>query len=253
VRIDGAAYSESGISSTFDRAEDFALDLQIGGDGILYGTTEALYSGAASTTTERGSLTINNAGEIASSEEGAVNLFWARDMQVTNSGTISTSSGGGGLFKSAVTFFQGENATLVNSGLIERSNLVGAQASGAAAVSFTNLTENVDLHNTGTITSLLTAIFSSATLSERVTNAGSVNGNLLLSGIGGDLFNSGLIDGDVNANGGDDDVQNIGTIVGDVDLGDGGASMWPKGPDTYQAKSRAGSETTQSFPEPRMI
>lgn len=198
----GAVDLNSSVQTPFD------YSIRIGATGeVVSDSLQALYVGAGSdlmdTTGNR--ISLINDGRITGLGNGGAFLFAAETASVVNGGTIETLSRGDG-FNAALYFFAVQTASVINSGTIRSTALSPAPDGGA--VYFGQNSGTLTLVNHGTIFSPARAIVSDATLSDRVSNFGTIAGDVALSdGAQSVLFNAGDILGSVDLRGGNDSYR----------------------------------------------
>ncbi|SPH20840.1 Leukotoxin [Ascidiaceihabitans donghaensis] len=198
---------------------DFEVSLSIGNDATITTNTNLSFFGVlatGSTYLQDGSeFRFNNAGTTTAMQGRGFEFQTIVDVQAANSGTVTVGEGPGFVFESIV------NADFTNTGTIisvQNSNLIAGNHL-TATVAFNSFVENVQFVNTGTVTGNAASLISGASVSENITNTGTLAGDVYTSAaVGGTLINSGQILGDLFTQNGDDVINNTGSIVGNVFL-----------------------------------
>lgn len=194
------------LDSSVQTAFDYTI--RIGATGELVSDRlQALYVGSnfdlVDTTGNR--ISLINDGRITGLGNGAAFLFAAETASVVNGGTIESLSRGD-IFNAALYFFTVQTASVINTGTIRSTALIPASDGGA--VYFGQNSGTLTLVNLGTIFSPAKAIVSDATLSDSVSNFGTITGDVDLSDSAQSVvFNAGDILGSVNLRGGNDSYR----------------------------------------------
>ncbi len=243
IRADGAGFSNfsafilgsvhgAGDAIFLDADDTFVykFEVTVTETGVVTSTNAfALYIGSnANASSARDSTFVLNQGLVSGARGNLV--FFAEEATVQNSGRMQATADGTFLNSGLQILFV-DNATVDNSGVIASASGTGrtladygtSQYDDIAALSF-DLVDNVRLTNTGTLVAPLVGLTSSARVTEKITNDGTINGHVYLSGqaaVSGKFTNTGQINGDVMTNSGDDLMRNTGSVDGNVDMGDG--------------------------------
>ncbi len=223
-------------------------DLAFANSGTILGGVLAT-AGYAGTSTTSGSTTATNSGTISSSSwNPALSIGTGGALsgaaQVTNSGTIRAQGSDASFGSATALSVYGNYATttVANSGTISAAATSSAPStpSSATAISIaTGMAGTVTNAAAGKITAEADRAFAVAISSGgalNLTNAGTISakGKTLSYAVWGDtaddrVTNTGTITGDIVLGSGADTVVNAGTIVGAVSLGDGNDSFVQNG------------------------
>ncbi|NBE05974.1 calcium-binding protein [Paragemmobacter ruber] len=194
------------LDSSVDTPFDYTMRVGASGE-LVSDRLQALYVGSnfdlASPAGNR--ISLINDGRITGLGNGGAFLFAAETASVVNGGTIESLSRGN-IFQAALYFFAVQTASVMNTGTIRSTALPPALDGGA--VYFGQDSGSLALVNHGTIFSPANAIVSDATLSDDVSNFGTISGNVVLSdGAQSVMFNAGSILGTVDLRGGNDNYR----------------------------------------------
>lgn len=145
---------------------------------------------------------------------GSGGIQFRQATNITNAGEIT---GGFGITDLNNTIGDVDTYTISNTGLIQGTDGAGISIVGATP----NGTHTIT--NKGTISGTTNSIFATASDNsiEKVTNSGTLIGDLDLGGGNDTLTNSGVIKNNVSLGAGNDTLANTGTIIGIIDLGAG--------------------------------
>lgn len=220
VQVDGTVYGANyGLRLDATVTIGFSYEVAIGETGAVAALNDyAVYLGSNTDSAifDGNRITLSNAGTITGYNCGAVFLFDAETVSVANSGMIETLAEGK-FYEAALALYHVTTADVVNTGSIRSHGL--APDTTSAAVWFGNGSATFALRNYGEILAPVLAIYSEASLSDRVENFGVINGDVTLSSSANSfLRNNGLINGTVMLGAGDDELRSgeAGLVTGAV-------------------------------------
>ena len=186
----------------------FEYTIRVGATGeVVSDRFQTLYVGSNFDMADRtgNRITLVNDGRITGLSSGGAFLFAAETASVVNGGTIESLSRGD-IFQAALYFFAVQTASVMNTGTIRSTALIPALDGGA--IYFGQNSGTFTLVNHGMIFNPANAIVSDATVSDDITNFGTISGNVILSDVAQSvMFNAGHVLGTVDLRGGNDSYR----------------------------------------------
>ncbi|MEM8616042.1 MAG: hypothetical protein AAGF20_03805 [Pseudomonadota bacterium] len=205
------AVNISNFSDTQQRAVNY--DIVVSSTGRLLGDEQAGIFATGHTSAQAGSIRVTNAGEIASLDRYALQLWRVTEVFVVNDGSITSNSD----FEGAVSI-GADSTTIINTGLISSvaALLQPDSATINSADSFTSPGDTLTLINTGTIASA-NVVFSGVFTDDLIQNSGTMIGRLFMFEGDDVVVNSGFIEGLVSMGEGNDTYDGRrGTVTGEI-------------------------------------